>query len=70
MALMAVELGLGASFVRSSTEKAAKCVLDIPDNYRLDIIVGFGYKSPNRPSPMKGSLPLVHHNRYGVRLVE
>lgn len=70
MALMAVELGLGASFVRSSTEKAAKYVLDIPDNYRLDIIVGFGYKSPNRPPPMKGSSPLVHHNRYGVRLVE
>jgi nitroreductase len=68
MALMAVELGLGASFVRSSTEKAAKYMLDIPDKYRLDIIVGFGYKDPQRPPPMKGFIPVVHHNRFGIEL--
>lgn len=69
MALMAVELGIGASFVRSSTEKAVKYMLDIPDNYRLDIMVGFGYKAAKRPPPMKSQSPIVHHNRYGNKLI-
>jgi nitroreductase len=65
VALEAVELGLGVSFVRSATENAAKRVLGIPERYRIDIVIGVGYKSRNRPPPMKGQKPIVHHNRYG-----
>ncbi len=66
IALMAVELGLGVSFVRSSTDEAVKSILGIPARYRIDIIIGIGYKSRNRPPPIKGFPPKVHHNMYGV----
>ena len=65
MALEAVELGLGVSFVRSATEEAAKRALGIPERYRIDIVVGIGYKSRDRPPPMKAQKPTLHHNRYG-----
>lgn len=67
IALEATELGLGVSFVRSATESGVKEVLDIPKNYRVDIIVGIGIKSENRPPPMKSPKPIVHHNRFGVK---
>jgi nitroreductase len=67
IALQAVELGLGVSFVRSATEEAVKRALDIPERYRVDIIVGVGYKSRDRPPPMKAQEPTWHHNRYGER---
>jgi nitroreductase len=67
VALEAEELGLGVSFVRSATTEAAKKVLDIPERYRIDIIIGIGYKSRDRPPPMKGSKPTIHHNVLGVR---
>jgi nitroreductase len=65
VALEAVELGLGVSFVRSSTESAVKSVLGIPPRFRVDVIVGIGYMSKTRPPPLKGQKPIVHHNRYG-----
>jgi nitroreductase len=68
VALEAEELGLGVSFVRSATTEAAKKVLDIPERYRVDIIIGIGYKSRDRPPPMKGGEPTIHHNVFGVRL--
>jgi nitroreductase len=64
-ALAAVEQGLGISFVRSATERAAKKVLGLPDRYRVDIIMGVGYKSRTRPPPMRARPPTVHHNKYG-----
>jgi nitroreductase len=67
VALQAVELGLGVSFVRSATDEAVKRVLEIPERYRIDIIMGIGYKSGDRPPPMKGWKPMVHHNTYGER---
>jgi nitroreductase len=67
VALKAVELGLGVSFVRSATTEAAKKVLGIPERYRVDIIVGIGYKSKDRPPPMKGSKPTVHHDAFGMK---
>lgn len=65
VALQAVELGLGVSFVRSATEEAVKRALDIPERYRVDVLVGVGYKSQGRPPPMKAQKPTLHHNRYG-----
>ena len=65
IALKAVELGLGVSFVRSATTEAAKKVLEIPDRYRVDIIIGLGYKSRDRPPPVKGAKPTVHYNFFG-----
>jgi len=67
VALEAEELGLGVSFVRSATTEAAKKVLGIPERYRVDIIVGIGYKSRDRPPPMKGSRPTIHHNVFGAK---
>ena len=67
MALEAVELGLGVSFVRSATEEAVKRALDIPERYRVDVVVGVGYKSRNRPPPMKAQRPTLHHNRFGEK---
>ena len=67
MALEAVELGLGISFVRSATEEAVKRVLDIPERFRVDMIVGVGYRSRNRPPPMKAQKPSLHHNRFGEK---
>ena len=68
VALEAEELRLGVSFVRSATTEAAKKVLDIPERYRVDIIIGVGYKSHDRPPPMKSAKPTIHHNVFGVRL--
>ena len=65
VALVAEELGLGVSFVRSCTEAGVKSVLNIPDGYRVDIIVGVGYKSKKRPPAMKGARPIVYHNNHG-----
>lgn len=65
VALAAVELGLGVSFVRSATERAAKRVLGLPDRYRVDILIGVGYKASRRPRPMKGQRVPVHHDIYG-----
>jgi nitroreductase len=65
IALQAEELGLGVSFVRSATESAVKQVLEIPERYRVDIIVGVGYKGRNRPPPMRGQRHVVHHNSFG-----
>jgi len=67
VALKAEELGLGVSFVRSATTEAAKKVLEIPERYRIYIIVGIGYKSKDRPPPMKGSKPAVHHDAFGMK---
>lgn len=67
IALQAVELGLGVSFVRSATEEAVKHALDIPEQYRVDIIVGVGYESRDRPPSMKAQKPTLHHNRYGEK---
>jgi len=65
IALEAVELGLGASFVRSATTEAAKKVLGIPDRYRIDIIVGIGYKAKDSSPPVRATKPTVHLNQYG-----
>jgi len=67
VALKAEELGLGVSFVRSATTEAAKKVLEIPGRYRIDIIVGIGYKSKHRAPPMQSSKPMVHHNAFGMK---
>ena len=65
VALEAVELGLGVSFVRSSTESAVRSVLGIPPQFRVDVIVGIGYMAKTRPRPLKGQKPIIHHNAYG-----
>ena len=65
IALEAVELGLGVSFVRSATTEALKRVLGIPDRYRVDIIVGLGYRAKDSAPSVKGVKPTVHLNHYG-----
>ena len=65
IALKAIELGLGVSFVRSATTEALKHVLKIPERYRVDILIGVGYESSARSPPMKGQSPVIHVNSYG-----
>ena len=65
MALEAVELGLGVSFVRSATTEAVKKVLGIPDRYRIDIIVGLGYRAKDSSPKVKALKPTVHLNHHG-----
>jgi nitroreductase len=65
IALQAVELGLGVSFVRSATTEAAKKVLGIPERYRIDIIVGLGYKAKDTAPIVRGQKPTTHLDRYG-----
>jgi nitroreductase len=66
MALRAIELGLGVSFVRSATTNSLMHVLKIPDRFRIDILIGVGYPNPARkPSGIKGQPPVIHLNTYG-----
>jgi nitroreductase len=66
IALKAIELGLAVSFVRSATTEALKHVLDIPERYRIDILIGVGYPTKiGQSPPMKGLPAVVHVNRYG-----
>lgn len=65
IALEAVELGLGVSFVRSATTAAAKKVLRIPDRYRIDIIVGVGYRAKDSSPTVRSTESTVHLNHYG-----
>jgi nitroreductase len=70
VALEAVSLGLGVSFVRSATERAAKKALDLPERYRIDIIIGIGYESRHRRAPMRAAKPVVHRNSFGEKWVD
>jgi len=65
VALQAVELGLGVSFVRSATTGAAKQVLGIPERYRVDIIIGVGYVAKDASPPIRGQKPVVHLEHFG-----
>ena len=65
IALEAVELGLGVSFVRSATTGAAKQVLGIPERYRVDIIIGVGYVAKDASTPIRGQKPVVHLDHFG-----
>lgn len=66
IALEALELGLGVSFVRSATTEAVKKVLGIPDRCRIDIIVGIGYRAKDSSPAVRATKPTVHLNQYGV----
>ena len=66
IALRAIELDLGVSFVRSATTSALIHVLKIPDRYRVDLLIGVGYASKEGLSePAKGQPPIIHRNTYG-----
>ena len=68
IALKAIELGLGVSFVRSATTDALKHVLKIPERYRIDILIGVGYANKTQSSSaIKGQPPVIHLNTYGGR---
>ena len=64
IALKAIELGLGVSFVRSATTNALSHVLKIPDRYRVDILIGVGYPSSKASPAVKGQAPVIHLNEF------
>ena len=66
IALRAMELGLAVSFVRSATTLALSHVLNIPERFRIDLLIGVGYPSKSGLSaPMKGQPPVIHQNIFG-----
>ncbi|MEM1952891.1 MAG: nitroreductase family protein [Thermoproteota archaeon] len=70
--IAAVELGLGTCFTKSYSEIGMRKILDIPDNYRTDILLQVGYPSSTKPKSVK-SRPtgrLIYHNRHGAVLYE
>jgi nitroreductase len=65
VALGALALGLGVSFVRSANDTALREVLELPEHVRPDILIGVGHPAPTpSPSP-RMQKPVVFRNRFG-----
>lgn len=64
--LLATELGLGTQFTMISAMAGIRALLDLPDHFRVDLIMPVGTPAPTAP---RRSLPSVrnpvHRNRYG-----
>jgi len=65
IALAAPALGVGVSFVRSVNDSALGEVLELPENVRVDILIGVGHPTPT-PSPAAPRRePVVFRDRFG-----
>jgi nitroreductase len=66
MALAAPALGVGISFVRSVNDSALQEVLELPDQVRVDILVGVGHpaSTPSPAAPRRDAI--VFRNRFGA----
>ena len=65
VALAAPALGVGVSFVRSVNDSALGEVLELPENVRVDILIGVGHPAPT-PSPAAPRRePVVFRDRFG-----
>lgn len=65
--LLATELGIGTQFTMISAMAGIRAILDLPDHFRVDLIMPVGTPAPKGA---RRSLPSVrnpvHRNRYGV----
>ncbi len=68
VAIAAIQLGLATCFTKSYSEVGMRRVLEIPDNFRTDILVQVGYPRHDRPKPIKRKAggDIVYHNKHGV----
>jgi nitroreductase len=65
VALMALTLGLGVCFVRSSNDAALQEVLDLPQHVRPDVLIAVG-RPAETPSPgVRGPDPIVFRDGWG-----
>jgi nitroreductase len=67
--LACTALGLGSGFARSNVDAAIREVLDLPDSYRCDVVMPFGYPEDNLPPPVKRrqDADLVFHDKFGEK---
>jgi nitroreductase len=66
IALAAPALGIGISFVRCANDAALDEVLELPENVRVDVLVGVGHPAPV-PSPAAPRRePVVFRDRFGA----
>jgi len=61
--------GLGSGFARSNVDIAIREILDLPQTYRCEVVMPFGFPEENLPPPVKrrDDADLVFHNRFGEK---
>lgn len=67
--LAATALGLGSQFTMISAMTGIRVILGLPDHFRVDLIMPFGYRreAPSRRAPTR-IRPTVHWNTFGRAL--
>ncbi|MEM2451320.1 MAG: nitroreductase family protein [Nitrososphaerota archaeon] len=67
VALAALKYGLGTCFTKSYSEAGVKEVLEIPENYRTEVMVQIGYPKKDMPPPLKAkpNARITYLNRHG-----
>ncbi|HZW55422.1 MAG TPA: nitroreductase family protein [Nitrososphaerales archaeon] len=67
--LAATDLGLGSQFTMIPVMAGIREILDLPNNYRVDLIIPIGYpkKSANGSVKTQGSANSAFHNRFGEK---
>jgi nitroreductase len=53
VALAAADLGIGACFTKSYSEAGVKEILNIPNNFRTEVMLQLGYPQDHQPVSMK-----------------
>jgi nitroreductase len=66
VALAAPALGVGVSFVRCVNDSALQEVLELPEQVRLDILIGVGHPDPTPSPAAPRRAPVVFRNRFGA----
>lgn len=67
VALAAIDLGVGACFTKSYSEAGVKEILNIPDNFKTEVVMQLGYGKTEQPHPVKPreGADRVYLDRYG-----
>jgi nitroreductase len=65
VALAAVALNLGVSFIRSANEAALRPVLELPAHVRPDILIAVGRPSASAVKAARIRRPDIYHDSYG-----
>jgi hypothetical protein len=67
MALAAIDLGLGAGFVKSYPEVAIKKILRLTESVETEIMVCVGYPAETQPKPPKSAPIPIFRDRFGTK---
>ena len=65
LTVVAPVLGIGVCKVTSWTEEVVQTIFDLPEHIRPEVLMAVGIPVADHPKPVKGFLPIVHHDRYG-----